>query len=209
MTRAELSTGEALVGLLEAYGVDTIFGIPGVHNVEMYRALPRSGITPHPGPPRAGRRLHGRRLCARDRQARRLLHHHRPGAHQHPDPARPGVVGFEPDLRDLLGARHRRRRAGTRPPARDARTSSGAARASPAAASPPIRPRMSATALPQAFAGFAAAAAAPCLSRTAARSPEIAGRRWLDARRLPRAPAARPRGHCRGRGACCRRPAPR
>jgi len=43
-TRAELSTGEALVGLLEDYGVDTIFGIPGVHNVEMYRALPRSKI---------------------------------------------------------------------------------------------------------------------------------------------------------------------
>ncbi|MBI3672913.1 MAG: 5-guanidino-2-oxopentanoate decarboxylase [Rhizobiales bacterium] len=43
-TRAELSTGEALVGLLEAYGVATIFGIPGVHNVEMYRALPRSKI---------------------------------------------------------------------------------------------------------------------------------------------------------------------
>ena len=42
--RTELSTGEALVGLLEAYGVDVIFGIPGVHNVEMYRALPRSGI---------------------------------------------------------------------------------------------------------------------------------------------------------------------
>lgn len=42
--RAELSTGEALVGLLEAYGVDTIFGIPGVHNIEMYRALPRSKI---------------------------------------------------------------------------------------------------------------------------------------------------------------------
>jgi 5-guanidino-2-oxopentanoate decarboxylase len=42
--RAELSAGEALVGLLEAYGVDTIFGIPGVHNVEMYRALPRSKI---------------------------------------------------------------------------------------------------------------------------------------------------------------------
>lgn len=44
MPRAEHSTGEALVGLLEAYGVDTIFGIPGVHNVEMYRALPRSRI---------------------------------------------------------------------------------------------------------------------------------------------------------------------
>jgi 5-guanidino-2-oxopentanoate decarboxylase len=42
--RAELSAGEALVGLLESYGVDTIFGIPGVHNIEMYRALPRSKI---------------------------------------------------------------------------------------------------------------------------------------------------------------------
>jgi 5-guanidino-2-oxopentanoate decarboxylase len=44
MNRPELSVGEALVGLLEAYGVDTIFGIPGVHNIEMYRALPRSKI---------------------------------------------------------------------------------------------------------------------------------------------------------------------
>jgi 5-guanidino-2-oxopentanoate decarboxylase len=42
--RPEQSVGEALVGLLKSYGVDTVFGIPGVHNVEMYRALPRSGI---------------------------------------------------------------------------------------------------------------------------------------------------------------------
>ena len=42
--RAELSTGEALVGLLEAYGVDTIFGIPGVHTVELYRGLAASKI---------------------------------------------------------------------------------------------------------------------------------------------------------------------
>jgi 5-guanidino-2-oxopentanoate decarboxylase len=41
---SETTVGEALVSLLEAYGVDTIFGIPGVHNVEMYRALPRSKI---------------------------------------------------------------------------------------------------------------------------------------------------------------------
>ena len=41
---SEITVGEALVSLLEAYGVDTIFGIPGVHNVEMYRALPRSKI---------------------------------------------------------------------------------------------------------------------------------------------------------------------
>jgi 5-guanidino-2-oxopentanoate decarboxylase len=44
MTRPESSIGEALVGLLESYGVDTIFGIPGVHNVEMYRALPQSAV---------------------------------------------------------------------------------------------------------------------------------------------------------------------
>ncbi len=38
------SCGEALVGLLEAYGIDTVFGIPGVHTVELYRALPGTHI---------------------------------------------------------------------------------------------------------------------------------------------------------------------
>jgi thiamine pyrophosphate-dependent acetolactate synthase large subunit-like protein len=37
--------GEALVRLLEDYGVRTVFGIPGVHTLELYRALPGSGIT--------------------------------------------------------------------------------------------------------------------------------------------------------------------
>jgi acetolactate synthase-1/2/3 large subunit len=36
--------GEMLVRLLEAYGVDTVFGIPGVHTVELYRGLPDTGI---------------------------------------------------------------------------------------------------------------------------------------------------------------------
>ena len=36
--------GEALVQLLEAYGVGTVFGIPGVHTVELYRGLPATGI---------------------------------------------------------------------------------------------------------------------------------------------------------------------
>ena len=45
MNDGGVSIGEALVGLLEAYGVTDVFGIPGVHNVEMYRALPRSSIT--------------------------------------------------------------------------------------------------------------------------------------------------------------------
>jgi thiamine pyrophosphate-dependent acetolactate synthase large subunit-like protein len=40
----ETTTGEALIRLLEAYGVDVIFGIPGVHTLEMYRGLGNSRI---------------------------------------------------------------------------------------------------------------------------------------------------------------------
>ena len=36
--------GEALIGLLKAYGVDTVFGIPGVHTLEFYRGLDNNGI---------------------------------------------------------------------------------------------------------------------------------------------------------------------
>lgn len=36
--------GEVLVKLLEGYGVERVFGIPGVHTVELYRGLARSSI---------------------------------------------------------------------------------------------------------------------------------------------------------------------
>ena len=36
--------GEYLVKLLEAYGVEVIFGIPGVHTVELYRGLEATKI---------------------------------------------------------------------------------------------------------------------------------------------------------------------
>jgi acetolactate synthase I/II/III large subunit len=36
--------GEVLVEILEAYGIDTVFGIPGVHTVELYRGLPSTRI---------------------------------------------------------------------------------------------------------------------------------------------------------------------
>ena len=36
--------GEFLVKQLHAWGVDTVFGIPGVHTIELYRGLPGSGI---------------------------------------------------------------------------------------------------------------------------------------------------------------------
>ncbi len=39
-----MTLGEYLVKLLEQYHVDTVFGIPGVHTVEMYRGLAGSAI---------------------------------------------------------------------------------------------------------------------------------------------------------------------
>ena len=36
--------GEWLVQLLDAYGVELVFGIPGVHTVELYRGLPQTRI---------------------------------------------------------------------------------------------------------------------------------------------------------------------
>lgn len=40
----EVRCGEALVTLLASYGVDTIFGIPGVHTIELYRGLAASSV---------------------------------------------------------------------------------------------------------------------------------------------------------------------
>lgn len=36
--------GEALIQLLEEYGVDTVFGIPGVHTLDLYRGIANSKI---------------------------------------------------------------------------------------------------------------------------------------------------------------------
>ena len=35
-----------VVETLAAHGVDTVFGIPGTHNLELYRHLPPTGIRP-------------------------------------------------------------------------------------------------------------------------------------------------------------------
>ena len=40
----QLTCGEAVMKLLSAYGVDTVFGMPGTHTVELYRGIARSGI---------------------------------------------------------------------------------------------------------------------------------------------------------------------
>jgi acetolactate synthase I/II/III large subunit len=46
MTATETRTtcGEALIALLEQHGVEVVFGIPGVHTLELYRGLVASGI---------------------------------------------------------------------------------------------------------------------------------------------------------------------
>ena len=38
------TVGETLIDLLEAKGTDLVFGIPGVHTVELYRGLGNSSI---------------------------------------------------------------------------------------------------------------------------------------------------------------------
>ena len=45
MVDNQLRVGEAIIDLLaREYGVDVVFGIPGVHNIELYRGLHRSGV---------------------------------------------------------------------------------------------------------------------------------------------------------------------
>jgi 5-guanidino-2-oxopentanoate decarboxylase len=41
---SNLNCGQAAIALLESYGVDTVFGIPGVHTLEFYRGLATSRI---------------------------------------------------------------------------------------------------------------------------------------------------------------------
>jgi thiamine pyrophosphate-dependent acetolactate synthase large subunit-like protein len=38
---SNLTVGQYLMRLLKAYGVDTVFGIPGVHTLELYRGVAR------------------------------------------------------------------------------------------------------------------------------------------------------------------------
>lgn len=40
----QATAGEAAIGLLAEYGVETVFGIPGVHTLEMYRGLAAENI---------------------------------------------------------------------------------------------------------------------------------------------------------------------
>src|SRR5262252_791540 len=41
---ARMTCGEVLVQLLQSYGIETVFGIPGVHTVELYRGFPNTTL---------------------------------------------------------------------------------------------------------------------------------------------------------------------
>ena len=43
-TSKRMTCGEALMHLLRGYGVDTVFGIPGEHTLELYRGIESSGV---------------------------------------------------------------------------------------------------------------------------------------------------------------------
>lgn len=45
-TVTKRTTGLVIMETLRGYGVDTVFGIPGTHNLEFYRPLPALGIRP-------------------------------------------------------------------------------------------------------------------------------------------------------------------
>ncbi len=44
MTTIDMTGGQALVSALVSHGVDTVFGIPGTHNLEIYRHLAKLGV---------------------------------------------------------------------------------------------------------------------------------------------------------------------
>jgi 5-guanidino-2-oxopentanoate decarboxylase len=44
MTDEPWSVGRYIVALLAANGIDTVFGIPGVHNLELYRGIATTGL---------------------------------------------------------------------------------------------------------------------------------------------------------------------
>ncbi|WP_331279280.1 thiamine pyrophosphate-binding protein [Rothia kristinae] len=45
-TEPRRNAGYAILKTLRGYGIDTVFGIPGTHNLEFYRHLEGLGITP-------------------------------------------------------------------------------------------------------------------------------------------------------------------
>lgn len=96
----EKSFGEFLMELLEFYGVEWVFGTPGVHTAELYRGLDGSPIQ-HNTPRHEQGAGFARWLCARDRKARGVPDRDRTGFVQHDYGHGPGLWGFHADAGDF------------------------------------------------------------------------------------------------------------
>ena len=81
-TTPKRTTGWVVMETLRGYGIDTVFGIPGTHNLEFYRPLGELGIRPVTTRHEQGARC--RRLVAADRQTRRGHHDERPRPAERP-----------------------------------------------------------------------------------------------------------------------------
>ena len=114
--------GDAIVEVLEAAGVDTVFGIPGLHTLPFYDALAGTPSIRHI----LTRHEQGAAFAA-DGYARTLgrpgrpVDDHRTGHVQHACRVRRGVVGLVADRAAGRPDRCRARRPGPRRPPRDPR----------------------------------------------------------------------------------------
>ena len=70
MAEHGVTGGAAVIDALVAHGVRDVFGIPGTHNLELYRYLPGVRDPARRHPARAGRRVRRRRVRAGQRPAR-------------------------------------------------------------------------------------------------------------------------------------------
>ena len=93
----------------------TVFGIPGVHTVELYRGLAGSSIRHVTPRHEQGAGFMADGYARVTRQARRVLHHYRAGHDQHRDRDGAGLRRLDPDARDFQRQR-------TQPPRRRRRT---------------------------------------------------------------------------------------
>jgi hypothetical protein len=96
-----ITVGCYLVDLLAANDIDTVFGIPGVHTLELYRGLAAANqAAPCARAPRTGRGIRRRRLRAHQRPRSRRVRDLGTRTHEHSDRGRPGLFGLRAAARD-------------------------------------------------------------------------------------------------------------
>ena len=100
----EMTGAEMVIQALADQGVEHLFGYPGGAVLPIYDALfQQDKVQPHSGAARAGRGARGRRLCALDRQGRRVLVTSGPGATNAVTGLTDALLRFDPARRASPG----------------------------------------------------------------------------------------------------------